>query len=274
MRAALIAPPDHVVVAGDSSQIEARLTATISGADTLVQQFESGEDVYASFATLVFGFPVNKDEHPTERFVGKQAVLGLGFGLGWLNFVRRIQIDSKNQTGAMIQLSEQEGRHVVNLYRSTYKEIPDAWDMLGTLGIQCLVNGGPWRFGPVVFDRSRILLPSGLSLYYHDLQWDGAEWTYDTGYEGRKKIYGPKLMENIIQALARIITMEAGVRIRRLLGPFALQSHDELVYIVRKDRAEEARSIINNELRVRPDWMPAVPLSAAVKIGPNYAAAK
>jgi DNA polymerase len=274
MRAALVAPPGYVVVAGDSSQIEARLTATISGAWTLVAQFASGEDVYASFATLVFNKPINRDDFPNERFVGKQAVLGLGFGLGWLNFIRRIQIDSKNQIGTMIILTEQEGRHVVNLFRQTYSQIPDAWDLLGSMGIHALVNGGPWHFGPVTFDKNRILLPSGLSLYYRDMQWDGAEWTYDTGYEGRKKIYGPKIMENVIQSLARIITMEAGVRIRRHIGPFALQSHDELVYVVPENKADYAKSIIHTELLVRPDWMLQAPLAAQVKIGPNYAAAK
>lgn len=274
MRAALVAPPGYVVVAGDSSQIEARLTATISGALSLVTQFATGEDVYASFGSLVFGYPVNKKDHPTQRFVGKQAVLGLGFGLGALNFVRRIQIDSKNQTGNMIVLKIEEGQHVVNLYRRTYKEIPDAWDQLGSVGIQCLVHGGPWRFGPVIFDKSRIMLPSGLPLYYHDMQWDGAEWTYDTGYEGRKKIYGPKLMENIIQSLARIITMDASVRIRKHIGPFALQSHDELVYIIPEAKADEARKIIHAELLVRPNWMLNAPLAAEVKIGANYAEAK
>lgn len=273
MRKALKAPQGYVVIAGDSSQIECRLTATTCGAWNLVAQFEAGEDVYASFATLAFGKPIDKINWPTERFVGKQAVLGLGFGLGFLNFIRRLQIDSKNQTGKMIYLNEGEARHIVNLFRQTYKPIPDAWNALGTQGIYALVNGGPWTWGPVTFDKGVIHLPNGTRLYYQDMKFDG-EWTYDTGYEGRKKIYGPKVLENVIQSLARIVTMEAGVRIRRRIGPWALQAHDELVYIKPIAEADAAREIVLEELRVRPDWLPRAPLTAECKIGATYADAK
>lgn len=275
LRKALMATVGHKVIAGDSSQIEARLVAATCGAWNLVAQFESGEDVYASFATLVFSKPIDKVNWPTERFVGKQAVLGLGFGLGWLNFIRRLQIDSKNQTGKMIYLNEAEARHVVNLYRQTYKPVADAWNLLGTQGLYTLVNGGPWTWGPVVFDKGVIHLPNGMSLRYQDMQYgSNSEWTYDTGYEGRKKIYGPKILENVIQSLARIITMEAGVRIRRRIGPWALQAHDELVYIKPAEEAEHARAVILEELKARPNWLPTVPLSAECKIGDTYADAK
>lgn len=274
LRRALEAPAGSVVVAGDSSQIEARLVATTCGAWPLVTQFDNGEDVYASFAAIVFGKPIDKKNFPTERFVGKQAVLGLGFGLGWLNFMRRIQIDSKNQTGKMIYLNEQEARHVVNTYRHTYPTVPDAWNLLGVIGIKALAHGGPWAWGPVIFDKEVIHLPNGLSMYYKDMQYNNNEWTYDTGYEGRKRIYGPKILENIIQALARIITMDASVRLRARIGPFALQAHDELVYVVPEGKAEETRTAILEELKMRPIWLPRVPLAAECKIGRTYADAK
>ena len=251
MRKALRAPDGYMIVAGDSSQIECRLTGTACGAWNLVTQFESGIDVYASFASIVFNRTIDKTSFPTERFVGKQAVLGLGFGLGWHNFMRRLQVDSRNQTGKMIFLSEPESKHVVNLYRQTYKPVPDAWNELGTQGLYALVNGGPWTWGPVTFDKNIIYLPNGMRLYYHDLQFGAnREWSYDTGYEGQKKIYGPKILENIIQSLARIITMEAGVRIRRRVGPWALQSHDELVYVVKQEQAEETRTAILEEMKI------------------------
>ena len=270
MRKALKAPEGFVVVAGDASQIEARLVATCSGAWTLVDQFASGEDVYATFASLVFGFPVDKDGFPTERFVGKQGVLGLGYGLGWLNFMRRIQIDSKNQTGKMIFLDENQSKHVVNTYRQTYHEVPDSWNLLGTTGLDVLVNGGAWQWGPVLFEKGMVTGPNGLVLRFPDLKWDGKEWTYNSGYEGRKKLYGGKIMENVIQFLSRIITMEAGVRIRMRVGPFALQSHDELAYIVSENKVEEVGAIMLEEMRVRPDWLSRAPLTAEIKSGPNY----
>ena len=274
MRKALKAPEGYVIVAGDASQIEARLVATTCGAWELVNQFASGEDVYATFASIVFGFVVTKIAFPTERFVGKQGVLGLGYGLGWLNFMRRIQIDSKNQTGKMIFLTEDQSKHVVNTYRHTYVAVPDNWNLLGTTGLDVLVNGGMWTWGPVVFEKGVIHGPNGLDLRFPDLKWDGKEWTYDSGYEGRKRLYGGKILENIIQFLSRIITMEAGVRIREKVGPWALQAHDELVYVVSRDKAEQTKAVLLEEMKIPPVWLPRAPLAAEAKIGMNYLEAK
>lgn len=278
LRQALMAGAGKMVVAGDSSQIECRLVATTCGASQLVLQFENKEDVYSTFASIVFGFPVNKNDHPTERFVGKQGVLGLGFGLGAEGFDRRIKVDSKNQTGKMIVLAEGLAQRVVDTFRHTYRPVPIAWRMLGQNGIAALSGAtAPWQWGLVTFEREIIHLPNGRYIRYMDLRFDTAteEWTYDTGYEGRKRIYGPKILENVIQALARIITMEVGMRMRIKYDLYwSLQAHDELVYIVPDNKAEETRHALLEEMVVRPKWLPNVPLSAECKIGATYADAK
>src|SRR5690606_16552646 len=86
LRRALKAPRGRKVVACDASQIEARVVAWLAGAQAMTNAFANKEDVYSTFASTVFGYPVGKQSHPMERFLGKTAVLGLGFGLGWAKF--------------------------------------------------------------------------------------------------------------------------------------------------------------------------------------------
>ena len=92
MRESIIAPKGHVIVACDSSQIEARVLAWLAGQSDLVKQFADGEDVYSKFASLVFGREINKKEHPQERFVGKTSILGLGYSTGAVKLQQTLKL--------------------------------------------------------------------------------------------------------------------------------------------------------------------------------------
>ena len=81
LKRAICAPEGYFVVNCDSSQIEARVLAWLSGQKNLVEQFAKGEDVYSKFATSVYEREISKDD-PVERFVGKTCILGLGYGTG------------------------------------------------------------------------------------------------------------------------------------------------------------------------------------------------
>jgi len=285
LRRALIAPEGHEVVAGDASQIEARIVAWISGQLELIGQFERNEDVYSAFASVVFDRPVNRklpdEDNQGAGFVGKTGILGLGFGVGWVKFQRTVKLDSKKYTGKAIILTDEQALDVVHKYRVVkYPEIPAAWKLLNDVGIRALVSGEPFTFGPCVFEKGAILLPNGLRLKYHDLQynrpgWEG--WSYVYGGK-TKKLYGGSLMENIVQALARIITMDAGVRIQRRIHKAGLwlnlQAHDELVYVAPAAMVPVLKAIIAEEMAKRPSWAPGLPLKAEVNSGANYADAK
>lgn len=276
IRRALTAPEGMAVVAVDSSQIEARMVAWLSGCTSLITAFEQGRDVYSEFASVVFGFDVTKANVP-ERFVGKQSILGLGYGLGDEKFTRNIPILSLNQLGESIFLTAEEGLRIVQTYRRTYPEIPQLWKLLGNLIALSLAGGKEIDFGPVKFMRGEILLPSGLSLYYHDLYQADGQWLFTFG--GKiKRIYGGALLENLSQSLARIVIMDAAIRIRRRLDKFgirlALQVHDELVYVVPLAVAKLVKQIVLEEINRHPVWGPNLPLAAEAGIGPNYGEAK
>lgn len=277
LRRALIAPPGHLVLAADASQIEARIVAWICGQTDLVLQFAKGEDVYSSFASRVFEKPINKKDHPAERFIGKTAILGLGYGLGWEKFQRTVKLQSKSQTGKQIELTDGEAMAIIRTYREGYEFIPKMWRLLGN-NINILAGSRETlEIGPVRFYEGSILLPSGLRLHYHKLRQEEGNWIYE--YSGKtKRLYGGALLENIVQALARIVVMDAAVRLRRRLSEYgvqlALQVHDELVYVVPEGIAEELKAIALEEMGRRPEWAPDLPLATEADIGPSYGDAK
>lgn len=280
LRESLEAPDGGVVVAGDESQIEARITCTLCGQEDMRQQFDRGEDVYKLFATELFKKAFEQITK-IERFIGKQSILGLGFGLGDKKFTKSIPILAWNQMGIKLDYTPEEGKTAVTTYRTKNNKIKDAWKLLNTQGIHSLVTGTEWQWGPVLFKKEEIVLPNGMSLYYHNLRQvtsDGnTEWLFEYGGM-TKRLYGGKLLENIVQALARIITMEAAVRVRMRLAklgiPLALQVHDELVFVVKKEYEEVVRYVLAHELKTRPKWLPNLPLDCEVGAGPNYGEAK
>jgi len=284
IRRAHEAPEGHRVVAVDSSQIEARLVAWLAGQHDLVQGFANKEDIYSQFASEVFGRPVNRKLPDPEQiamgFVGKQGVLGLGYGLGWEKFRRRVKSDSKNQLGTAIELSDEESMRVVSTYRRKYDRVPALWKNLNYNAIPVLAGGGTFQVGPCVFEKGSILLPSGLRLWYDNLENRDGEWWFTYGRK-KKKIYGGKLLENICQALARVLTFDAALRIQKrttdelgYLARLKLQAHDENVFIVPNEIVAPTKQIAVEEMCRLPSWATGLPLAAEAGDGPSYGEAK
>lgn len=276
LRKSLQAPKGMSVVTVDSSQIEARMVAFLSGCTRLLTAFEEKRDVYSEFATEVFARHITKADVP-ERFIGKQSILGLGYGLGWEKFGRTIPILSLNQIGVSIPMPDDEAMRIVHTYRQTYREIPQTWKLLNNLIDISLARGDTVEWGPVRFEKGRILLPSGLYLYYEDLYHADGNWLFT--YGGKiKRLYGGALMENISQALARIVIMDAMLRVRKRLGQYgielALQVHDELVYVVPTNVVDIVKQIVTEEMNRRPSWGQALPLASEAGFGPTYGDAK
>lgn len=180
----------------------------------------------------------------------------------------------------MIVLDDVQAKKVVDTYRGKYTAIPSMWRYLNNEAIPVLAFGGHLQIGPCVFEKNRIRLPGiaggpGLSLFYHGLKQIDGEWWFYYGRE-KKKLYGGKLLENIVQALDRVIVMGAAIRIQKRIAPYRLvqQAHDENGYIVHKKHAQPVREIILYEMVQTPYWAPDLPLAAEAGIGPTYGDAK
>jgi DNA polymerase len=274
LRRALIAPPNCKIVTVDASQIEARIVAWLCGERELLQAFRDGREVYSEFATDVFGYPVSKETHPVERFMGKTAILSLGYQVGAIKFQNTIEVQSQLQLGSKIAMTLGEAETIVGYYRHKYHNITNTWRRLQQNGMATLahnVNG--FELGPCKFTKDMVLLPNGLQLNYHDLHYEqstdfGGEWVFTYGEEP-KKLYGGKLLENITQALARIHTMDAAMRIQKKIK-LAMQVHDELVYVVHDAYVDEVKQLIKEEMIRPPVWAPDLPLDASVGVGETY----
>ena len=87
LRGAIISPPDRDLMVADYSAIEARCVLWLAGAEEALEVFIRGEDIYCDMATGIYGYKVMKAIHKMERQFGKQAILGLGYGMGFLTFL-------------------------------------------------------------------------------------------------------------------------------------------------------------------------------------------
>ena len=158
--------------------------------------------------------------------------------------------------------------------------MPSLWKALNN-AISILAGApGSYRLGPCVFYKGKISLPNGLYLYYHNLRQTADGWVYEHSGETRR-LYGGALLENIVQALARCIVMDAEVRIASRLKAMglgfiqlALQCHDALAYSVPDALVTSVRNIMQEEMNRRPAWAPDLPLACDTKFGPNYGDAK
>jgi len=289
MRFALKAPKGKKVVAIDASQIEARFNAEMAGETKLVKAFEEGRDVYAEFAREIYGYEVNKKDHPRERFVGKTGILSLGYGSSWPVFQNMCRL----QGG--VDISDSESARVVKLYRTMYPNIAANWQHANSNILPRIARGGAesdriaeqftnarpsTAWGPVTVHQQALELPNGNFLRYHELHQevvDGkVQWMFMRGNQPTK-IYGAKLVENVIQALAFICIMDAAKRVKQITRGLLLpahQVHDELIYIVEERHVDWVKQMVAQEMSRRPEWMPNVPLAAEAHSGDSYGEAK
>ena len=129
-----------------------------------------------------------------------------------------------------------------------------------------------------VLQGKKVSLPNGLYLHYHNLRQTTDGWLYDHAGEPRR-LYGGALLENIVQALARIVVMDASTRIKKQLKPYgiglALQVHDALVYVVPDELVAYTSDVLAAEMNATSETgQPELILAAELKTGSNYGECK
>lgn len=289
LRAAVRAPKGCKLVASDSSQIEARVTAYLAGQHDLVEDFRKKADTYSKFAAHVYGRPINKDDHPTERFVGKTCVLGLGFGMGGKKLQHTLALGN---TGPAVRLELGQCHDIVHTYRSLYSRIPWLWEQ-GDRALSAITRGEEFTFGRDLLRTSGagIHLPNGMVLRYPGLTWvpnegfvyaknrrEQAEWVRQTlsGHWNAgllTRIYGGKVIENVVQALARIIVFNQMLKIAQRCR-VVLTVHDEVVACVPEKHVAEAVTFVTAVMSEAPAWAPTLPVACEVHSGETYGEVK
>jgi hypothetical protein len=114
-----------------------------------------------------------------------------------------------------------------------------------------------------------VWLPNRMSIQYPQLRWQSdaangqTEIVYKAPRAGTKKIYGAKLVENITQALARIVVTNAAIRVYHNTGfrPF-MSTYDSLDYVCPESGAAAFDELLEHEFAVVPEWAPGLPLAS------------
>jgi DNA polymerase I-like protein with 3'-5' exonuclease and polymerase domains len=273
LRFAVEAPHGYSVVVADFSNIEARIVATLAGEIGLREAFRQGRDAYAEFASRIYGRLITDKKSP-ERFVGKTCILGLNYGLGWHKFALKLA-----QEG--IDLGPRDPARIVRLYRDTYPGIPTLWRKLEYFASRYMVDKGaiyPSDLAGVTFAFERMILPNEMPIVYTDLNViSGGTLSFRSrvGVAGNPiHTWGASMLENLSQALARIIATRAELKLARRNLPCALQVHDELVWVVPTALVDKVKKLVASVMVEPVDFLPDLPIAVEVKHGPTYGDAK
>ena len=276
LKNAIVPPEGYVLIDADSSQIEARILAWLSGQISLVNSFEQGEDVYKIMASKIYFKSIDKID-AAERFVGKTTILGAGYGMGWAKFQMQLKAFG-------VSVDENMCRVILRRYRETFMMIPQLWEEANTcLDALASEELKTFTFGKqpqavnvlpgVGFD-----LPNGLPLRYNNLRLQdaklglgnttGVEYVYDTR-KGTTKIYGGKVVENVCQAIARCVIGEQMLRIAKKYK-VVLTVHDAIACVAPIEEKDEAVAYVTECMKWRPKWAETLPLSCEVGYGDSY----
>jgi len=272
LKKAIMAPPGSMIVDSDSSQIEARTLAWLADQNNLVDAFERGEDVYRIMASSIYNKAteeINKD----ERFVGKTTILGCGYGMGSKKF--QVQLKTFN-----VEIEDGESNRIIQVYRETYDWIPQLWRQAGLALDAMLANQTTTlgRGGILVVEGAKgIRLPNGLYVKYPNLrkitnEEGKSELVYDTK-KGKavipNRIYGGKVIENVCQALARIIIGEQMLQVAKKYK-VVMTVHDAIACVIPEQEAQTGQEYVEMCMRMRPKWAQKLPLNCESGVGKSY----
>ncbi len=266
IRTAFVPKPGCRFIVADFSAIEARVLAWFAGEQWRLDTFAEGGDIYCASASKMFGVPVVK--HGVNGYLrqkGKIAELALGYGGA---------VGALTSMGALdMGLQEEELQPLVSQWRNSNPHITKFWWDVDAAAVKAVKERTEMAMGKLCFTyRSGILfitLPSGRKLSYIKPRMTQNRFGRESlSYEGvgeskkwmRLETYGPKLVENIVQATARDLLAQAMLRLRNKKFEIVMHIHDEAVLEVPEgvSGVEEICQIMSEQ----PDWAAGLPLRA------------
>ena len=258
---------------------------------------------------------LSNESHPLLRQSAKAALLGAGYGLGWFSFAgqlltgflgahpMRYDIAFAKQLGVTAEMmlafmsyapnmekalsiprlcSDDEivvhcvaAKLIIDKYRAAAEPVKTFWALCDELLIRSLSGGMSYTYKCLIFEKERIILPSGLALRYPNLvntpdEKGRLQWSYGAQH---KKLYGAKTVENAVQGVARCVMTDGMLRIQKRY-PCVLTVHDEAVVLVPEDEADDAEGWVLEQMIKEPSYMPGIPLAAETGVAARYGDAK
>lgn len=281
LRAAICAPKGYKFVSADYSQVEARFVMWFANDPQGLEEFGGEGKIYEGMASQIYSIPkakIGKDSF--ERFMGKQTILGAGFGMGAQKFVT----SCKEKGGVDVELSL--AKKAIYGYRSRYKRVPELWDKSEIAAIQATLR--PGRIGRHIHIRYVMrgehlycILPSGRELCYPYAHVE----TVNTRFGPQPKLFyygvdafskkwkildtwGGKLSENFVQAAARDVMAHGLLNCEKNGYEVLFTVHDEGVSLVKEDFGsyQEYEKLMCD----LPKWAKGCPIEAEGWEGNRY----
>ena len=283
LRRAVRAPVGHRLVIADQAQIEARWNAYLAHDQEKINAFiaydeGTGPDLYKRTASRdIYRKPIEEIDS-TERFVGKTAELGLGYGAGAPKFANMLRV---GQFGPAVQITDEEAARVVTSWRAGNSAIVHNWRAAESAARTAFVAGTRVEFGPVVFDGrgsiGLVELPNDTVLRYDGFEVDEeSQMSYIAEVRGktwlRNKLYGGLIIENLCQALSRALLAEQIVAIAKKLpkAHIATCTHDEVVIVATKESSRRVQAVVVEIMSKTPAWCKGLPLSVKAETKAIY----
>jgi DNA polymerase len=283
LRGMICAKPGHSLYVCDFSAIEARVTAWVTGNLELLTDFRWGKDPYISFATAIYDKPY-EDVTKEERFFGKQAILGLGYGMGHVRFRQQCADYGK-------EITQEFAEEIVYLYRDKYPMVKNFWRTIESDAIRCVATKQPvksryysFRMETIGIKRALVItLPNGSERWYV-----GAHVRDKTKFEKEiptvhywgqnqktrkwevQDTYGGKLTENLVQSIARELQCYAVLACENAGFNPVLQVHDEIICELPGEPCETTLKRIERTMGENPPWCRELPLEALGWTGERY----
>jgi DNA polymerase len=271
IRKAIMAPEGWLLGVIDLSQIECRILDYVAGQEDELEKFRRGQDPYIGIASEFYNRVITKKDEK-ERGTGKQAILSCGYGCGPEKFQKTAALGFY---GPPVELSLEQAKKAVKLYRDSHPFVVKYWREADDAIVK-LANGEVYQWGPLRVEGGKIYLPNSAPLdyttleFYTDPNMHEEYWRIKNRH-GFTKLYGAKLVENVVQALARVVLSDAMLRIRHRGFRTVMCTHDEVVILIEADgHSSEALGLCMEEMKLEPTWLPGIPLDCEATIGERY----
>jgi DNA polymerase bacteriophage-type len=266
-RSMLVPAPGHHFIVGDFSAIEARVLTWLAGDEKKLEAFRQfdlgiGRDLYCIAAEQVLGL-TEVGRKSRERGLGKEFELGLGYSMGSVRLLTRVQRAGYHAT-------IQDTTRWVNKWREQNPKIVNFWRDLKNAAIAAVQRPGELKLcGVVSFEMwdgvLSLRLPSGREVKYPNPILEPGEFGLQIRLDGyrNERMYGGKWAENVTQAVARDLLVEAMKRMHAVGYTITLHTHDEIA-------AEELIDSNHTEgefkqlLIEKPSWAKGLPIAAEV----------
>jgi DNA polymerase len=254
IRTAFVPSPGNSLIVSDLSAIEARIIAWLAGEKWRLDVFATHGKIYEASASVMFKIPLNEITKELRQ-KGKIAELALGYQ-GAVGALERMG-------GAAMGLSSDEMTRLVKQWRNGNKKIVDLWTTVNDCAIEAIMYGSS-KMDKLNFSFKNknliIELPSGRNLVYISATYNGKAITYKgmdqtTKQWSTQDTYGGKLVENIVQAIARDVLTEALKRLKNY--NIVMHVHDEIVIDGKVDE-----KLMTDAMRSPMPWAPDLHLGA------------